>query len=179
MVFIFSPSYPLLQCCHRGFRKFHPNGNFRHLEAQKLYQLNSAPLKYSVYAVIQFFFLWTDHDDHEIDKIDNRNLSDEMDLVKRLYGKKRGICYSLYWFQIAWLAVYCTFILIRLRHFVHQFFLSLGPCWSLVSAKNYMEKRWIKSRTHTMYNLQLIAVRNKTQLVGCCCRLFESSLRVF
>ena len=124
-MFIFSFSYPLLQCCHRGFRKFHPNGNFRHLEAQKLYQLNSAPLKYSVYAVIQFFFLWTDHDDHDIDKIDNRNLSDEMDLVKRLYGKKRGICYSLYWFQIAWLAVYCTFILIRLRHFVHQFFFSL------------------------------------------------------
>lgn len=27
------------------------------------------------------------HDDHEIDKIDNRNLSDEMDLVKRLYDR--------------------------------------------------------------------------------------------
>ena len=40
-----------------GFREFHPNGNFCHLEAQKLCQLNSAPLKYSVYAVIQFFFL--------------------------------------------------------------------------------------------------------------------------
>ena len=64
---------------------------------------------------------------------------------------------------------------------LHRFCFTSLCDWfrKLVSAKNYMEKRWIKSRTHTMYNLQLIAVRNKAQLVDCCCRLFESSLRVF
>ena len=33
--------------------------------------------------------LSTDHSDHAVNKLDGRNSSEEMDLVRRLHGKKR------------------------------------------------------------------------------------------